>query len=63
MSSEENSETKTDEKPAMDPLKMYLSSDIIVLSFVVGTEFWVILKCFFDYVCNVKFLLADSIDQ
>ena len=39
MSSEENSETKTDEKPAMDPLKMYLSSDIIVLSFVVGTDF------------------------
>ena len=36
---EENSETKTDEKPAMDPLKMYFFSDIIVLSFVVGTDF------------------------
>ena len=28
--------------------KKYLISDIIVLSFVVGTDFWVILKCFFD---------------
>ena len=44
---EENSETKTDEKPAMDPLKTYLSSDIIALSFVVGTDFRVIFKCFF----------------
>ena len=30
------------------PSKKYLFSDIIVLSFVVGTDFWVIFKCFFD---------------
>ena len=28
--------------------KKYLLSDIIVVSFVVGTDFWVIFKCFFD---------------
>ena len=34
-------------RPFYVPDKKYLFSDIIVLSFVVGTELWVILKCFF----------------